>query len=207
MNNFKAKGRSTRIKQRFVDQVRFVGALVTAPKVTGAVAPTSRGLAELMARSVDVDSDLPVLELGPGTGAITAALLDRLGSPNRLVCLEYDEKMCACLRKRYHGLRVIKGSAFELEDALPAEEFPNFDCVISGIPLLNFKPHLRNILLQQAVSRLAPGRPLVQFSYGVKAPIDLHPNIQRTVSPWVMKNLPPARVWSYARTGEVGNRP
>lgn len=178
---------------------------MSAPKKTGAIAPTSRCLARSMAAQIDRNSVLPVLELGPGTGAITHAILQHLGSPKRLVCVEYDEKMCRRLRSRFHGLRVMRGDAFDLEPSVPSDRWPQFDCIVSGLPLLNFKHAQRESLLRGALDRLPRGRPFVQFSYGVRAPVDLDdPHVERTVSPWVMKNLPPARVWTYVRTGEGG---
>ncbi|MEN0001800.1 MAG: methyltransferase domain-containing protein [Pseudomonadota bacterium] len=196
----KAETRTSRLKHRLSDQVRFMGALVRAPRNIGAVAPSSRRLAKQMASFIDRHSTAPVLELGPGTGAITKAILTHLSQPDRLICLEHEPSMCRRLSARFHGITIVEGDAFNLGAIDQLAECEAFDCVVSGLPLLNFTPAARIKLLRDALDRLQPGRPFVQFSYGVAPPIAVDDMaITRTVSPWIMKNLPPARIWSYVR--------
>lgn len=187
------------IKARFVDQVRFAGALVASPKRTGAVAPTSSELAGLMASEINARSGLPVLELGPGTGAITGAILAAGVRPEDLWLIEFSPSFCRQLAAAFPGVHVIEGDAFDLRASLPADAPEVFDCVISGLPLLNFSPRQRMSLAKQALSRVPRGRPFVQFSYGIGAPLDPDTTEDMTVarSPWVFRNLPPARVWTY----------
>ena len=195
------EGRSV-IKSRFVDQVRFVGAMISSPKTMGAVAPTSAELADLMAAQIDLSSGLPVLELGPGTGAITRAILERGLPPERLYCVEYDPRFCRALRERFPRIHVVQGDAFDLSNVLAESGAGPFDCVVSGLPLLNFDPRMRTKLLQDSLRLVAPGRPFVQFSYGVHAPVEntgAGAGVAVSRSPWVFRNLPPARVWTYTR--------
>ncbi len=203
VGRLKSAVRKTRIiKARFVDQVRFAGALLSSPKHTGAVAPTSRELADLMAAQIDLGSGLPVLELGPGTGAITRAILARGIRPDNLWLVEYSSSFCRRLAAAFPGVHVIEGDAFDLEATLPANAPAVFDCVISGLPLLNFSPEQRHALVHQALKRTPQGRPLVQFSYGVRAPVDVAAldGISAAPGRWVFRNLPPARVWRYTHT-------
>lgn len=196
----RTKAGARKVKARFVDQVRFVGALVSSPKQTGAVAPTARETADLMAAHVDLASDLPVLELGPGTGAITRAIIGHGVPPARLWSVEFSPRFCRHLRAAWPGMHVIEGDAFDLDATLGPEAPARFDCVISGLPLLNFEPAMRQRLMEGALARLAPGRPFVQFSYGVRPPIETRdPSVGIACSRWVLRNLPPARVWAYTR--------
>lgn len=78
----------------------------------GAVMPSGRLLARTMAQYVDVDSKDPVVELGPGTGAITKALIDHGVDQKRLVLVEYNPGFCALLRDRYPQAKVVQGDAF-----------------------------------------------------------------------------------------------
>lgn len=181
-----------------MDQVRFFGALAKSPRTVGAVAPTSRETADLMASNITYPVPLPVLELGPGTGAITAAILRRGVAEKDLYAVEFDPKFCRDLRNRLPHAKIIEGNAFELDIALADHKDQEFDCVISGLPLLNFEPALRQQFLLGALKRIARGRPLVQFSYGIHAPIvPEDPSIIMTKSRWIIRNLPPARVWTY----------
>lgn len=196
----RTKAGARKVKARFVDQVRFVGAMLSSPKHTGAVAPTARETADLMASYIDLTSGLPVLELGPGTGAITRAIIDRGVTPARLWSVEFSPRFCRHLRAAWSGMHVIEGDAFDLDTTLGPDGPDLFDCVISGLPLLNFEPAMRQRLMEGALARLAPGRPFVQFSYGVRPPIESRdPSVGVSCSRWVLRNLPPARVWAYTR--------
>lgn len=198
------KSRKAVVKARFADEVRFLGSLLRAPRSVGAIAPTSSETATLMASNIDLDSGLPVLELGPGTGAITTAILGTSLAPGRLYAVEYSAAFCRLLRDRFPGANFLQGDAFDLPGTL-AERLGDtapaaFDCVISGLPLLNFPKEKRAHLLQTALALLEPGRPFVQFSYGIIPPIPLSdPSVVVTKSRWIIRNVPPARVWVYRR--------
>lgn len=198
------KSRKAVVKARFADEVRFLGSLLRAPRSVGAIAPTSSETAALMASHIDLDSGLPVLELGPGTGAITTAILGTSLAPGRLYAVEYSAAFCRLLKDRFPGANFLQGDAFDLPgtlaERLGAAAPPAFDCVISGLPLLNFPKEKRAHLLKTALDLLEPGRPFVQFSYGIIPPIPLaDPSVAVTKSRWIIRNVPPARVWVYRR--------
>ena len=96
-------------------------------------------------------------------------------------------------------MNILQGDAFDLAGTLGGVDAGPFDCVISGLPLLNFDPPMRAKLLADSLALVAPGRPFVQFSYGVHAPVEhAGPAVSVSRSPWVFRNLPPARVWTYS---------
>src|ERR1700683_245322 len=99
-------------------EVRFRRSWIEKPLHMGAVMPSGRLLARTMAQYVDVDSEGPVVELGPGTGAITNALIERGVDQKRLVLVEYNPGFCALLRDRYPQARVVQGDAYRLRDSL-----------------------------------------------------------------------------------------
>ncbi|MEL6201117.1 MAG: methyltransferase domain-containing protein [Pseudomonadota bacterium] len=187
---------------RFIEQCRFLGALARSPKTTGAVAPSSRYLADMMVRSVNRNCDDPILELGPGTGAITNAIVAKSGSADRLTCVEYEERLASKLAARFPQATVLQGDAFELEALPQLRRNVPFGCVISSLPLLNFDPAKRQKLLESVMSLLPPGGAFVQFTYGFSAPVQ-NDRLEATIdtSPWVLRNLPPARVWTYIKEG------
>lgn len=192
------------VKARFADQVRFLGSVLRAPRAVGAIAPTASETARLMASHIEVPSGLPVLELGPGTGAITREILATGLPPDRLHAIEYSAAFCRLLQEKFPGANFHQGDAFDLRATLAArlgEDAPGrFDCVISGLPLLNFPKEKRCQLLDAALSVLEPGRPFVQFSYGIIPPVPVDdPSIVVKRSSWIIRNVPPARVWTYRR--------
>ena len=89
------------------DNLRFLRALIARPKNIGAVVPSSRALARAIARQIDPARPGPILELGPGTGVITAAILDRGVAPERVTVIEYDPEFAAAIAARFHGVHVI----------------------------------------------------------------------------------------------------
>jgi len=166
----------------------------------GAVMPSGRLLARTMAQYVDVDSSGPVVELGPGTGAITNALIERGVDQKRLVLVEYNPGFCALLRDRYPHAKVVQGDAYRLRDSLHHVLGAPASAVVSGLPLVTKPMQTRLRLIRDAFLALAPGAPFVQFTYSVAPPIPRSlPGVSTEASERVWMNLPPARVWVYRK--------
>ena len=166
----------------------------------GAVMPSGRVLARTMAQYVDIDSNAPVVELGPGTGAITNALIERGVDQKRLVLVEFNPGFCALLRDRYPQARVVQGDAYALRDSLWDVLSAPAAAIVSGLPLVT-KPMLTRLkLIRDAFIALAPGAPFVQFTYSVAPPIPTSlPGVSTEASERIWMNLPPARVWVYRK--------
>src|SRR3954463_5719808 len=150
---------------RLDDEVRFLRSWIEKPLHMGAVMPSSKLLARTMAQYVDVDSKGPVIELGPGTGAITNALVEHGVDQKRLVLVEYNPSFCALLRDRYPPAQVVQGDAYRLRDTLWNVLSAPAAAVVSGLPLVT-KPMLTRMkLVRDAFAALSPGAPFVQFTY------------------------------------------
>ncbi len=189
-----------RIAKHFDDEIRFFKGWMHGPKAVGAIMPTSSITARSMARVIDPTSGLPVLELGPGTGVITRAILARGVIPTDLVSVEFSPDFHARLKIDFPGVDFICGDAFDLGATLGSLSDSLFDCVISGIPLLNFPMAQRVALVEDLLDRLPAGRPVVQFSYGPKSPVTSRGVSFEVVHyDFVMRNVPPARLWIYRR--------
>jgi len=185
---------------RLDDEVRFLRSWIEKPLHMGAVMPSGRVLARTMAQYVDIDSSGPVVELGPGTGAITNALIEHGVDQKRLVLVEYNPGFCALLRDRYPHATVVQGDAYALRDSLWNVLSTPASAVVSGLPLVT-KPMLTRLkLIRDAFLALAPGAPFVQFTYSVAPPIPKSlPGVSTEASERIWMNLPPARVWVYRR--------
>jgi phosphatidylethanolamine/phosphatidyl-N-methylethanolamine N-methyltransferase len=185
---------------RLDDEVRFLRSWIEKPLHMGAVMPSSKLLARTMAQYVDVDSTGPVIELGPGTGAITNALIEHGVDQKRLVLVEYNPGFCALLRDRYPQAKVVQGDAYALRDSLGEVLDARASAVVSGLPLVT-KPMLTRLkLMRDAFLALAPGAPFVQFTYSVAPPIPKSlPGVSTEASERIWMNLPPARVWVYRK--------
>jgi phosphatidylethanolamine/phosphatidyl-N-methylethanolamine N-methyltransferase len=185
---------------RLDDEVRFLRSWIEKPLHMGAVMPSGRVLARTMARYVEIDSDAPVIELGPGTGAITNALIAQGVDQKRLVLVEYNPSFCALLRDRYPQATVVQGDAYALRDSLWNVLSAPASAVVSGLPLVT-KPMLTRLkLIRDAFVAMAPGSPFVQFTYSVAPPIPKSlPGVSTEASERIWLNLPPARVWVYRK--------
>jgi phosphatidylethanolamine/phosphatidyl-N-methylethanolamine N-methyltransferase len=185
---------------RLDDEVRFLRSWIEKPLHMGAVMPSGRVLARTMAQYVDINSLGPVVELGPGTGAITSALIDHGIDQRRLVLVEYNPGFCALLRDRYPHAKVVQGDAYTLRDSLRNVLSAPASAVVSGLPLVT-KPMLTRLkLIRDAFVALAPGAPFVQFTYSVAPPIPKSlPGVSTEASERIWMNLPPARVWVYRK--------
>ena len=181
------------------DNFRFLRALIARPKNIGAIMPSSPALAEAIARQIDPTAG-PVLEVGPGTGVITDAILRRGIAAERLTLVEYDEDLAQHLAARYAQARVFQGDAFDLSATLGPPDGASFGAIVSGVPLLNHSMARRQAFMEGLVSRLMPGAPLIQFSYGAQAPVVPPPGYSVTRTASVLANLPPAKVWVYRKS-------
>jgi phosphatidylethanolamine/phosphatidyl-N-methylethanolamine N-methyltransferase len=187
-------------KPRLDDEVRFLRSWIEKPLHVGAVMPSGRPLARTMAQYVDRNSNGPVIELGPGTGAITSALVDHGIDQKRLVLVEYNPSFCALLRDRYPQAKVVQGDAYRLRDTLWNVLGAPATAIVSSLPLVT-KPMLTRLrLVRDAFATLAPGAPFVQYTYSVVPPIPKSlPGVSTEASERIWMNLPPARVWVYRK--------
>ncbi|CAN5554337.1 rRNA adenine N-6-methyltransferase family protein [soil metagenome] len=185
---------------RLDDEVRFLRSWIEKPLRMGAVMPSGKVLARTMAQYVDINSTGPVIELGPGTGAITTALLAHGVDQKRLVLVEFNPAFCALLKERYPQATVVQGDAYDLRDTLWNVLKTPAAAVVSGLPLVT-KPMLTRLkLVRDAFVAMAPGAPFVQFTYSVVPPIPKTlPGVSTEASERIWMNLPPARVWVYRK--------
>jgi phosphatidylethanolamine/phosphatidyl-N-methylethanolamine N-methyltransferase len=195
-----SSARALKKPPRLDDEVRFLRSWIEKPLHVGAVMPSGKLLARTMAQYVDLESAGPVVELGPGTGAITNALIERGVDQKRLVLVEYNPSFCALLRDRYPQAKVVQGDAYTLRETLWNVLSAPADAVVSGLPLVT-KPMLTRVrLVRDAFAALAPGAPFVQFTYSVVPPIPKSlPGVSTEASERIWMNLPPARVWVYRK--------
>jgi phosphatidylethanolamine/phosphatidyl-N-methylethanolamine N-methyltransferase len=189
-----------RFAEKFDDELKFFKGWIDKPRVVGSIVPTSSVTARRMASIIDMKSGLPVLEVGPGTGVITRAILGRGVKPSNLYAVEYSHDFVTHLRRNCPDVNVIEGDGFNLDETLGDMRDTTFDCVVSGVPLLNFPVQRRVAYLENLLSRIPHGRPVVQLTYGPKSPIP--PGLgDYTVEHFhfILRNFPPTQLWLYRR--------
>lgn len=188
------------VSEKFGDELKFFKGWIDKPRTVGSIVPTSSVTAKRMASIVDANSGLPALEVGPGTGVITRAILARGVKPENLYTVEYSSDFVRHLRRQFPRVNVIEGDGFNLDDTLGAKRDMVFDSVVSGVPLLNFPVAKRVAYMEQLLDRIPHGRPIVQLTYGPKSPVP--PGLgDYTVERFrfVIRNIPPTQLWIYRR--------
>jgi phosphatidylethanolamine/phosphatidyl-N-methylethanolamine N-methyltransferase len=186
---------------RLDDEVRFIRSWIERPLSIGAVTPSGKLLARTMARYVDPNSSGPVVELGPGTGPVTEALVESGVEPSRLVLVEFNPSFCRILRSRYPEATLVQGDAYGMRRLLETLLLQPAAAVVSGLPLITKPIKMRMRLLRDAFDLMLPGAPFVQFTYSVASPLPKRlGGFTGEASERIWMNLPPARVWVYRRT-------
>lgn len=184
------------------DSTVFLREWIANPQRTGAVAPSSPQLGAAMARWLPANPDSYVLELGPGTGAVTDALLKYGLHEDRLVAIENNANLGKLLRKRFHRASIITGDAWDLDTLLAELPRPvaSVGAVISSLPLLNFPKEQADLLAKKIRAVLEPGGRWVQYSYHILKDRSRGGDQFKLVSSKVVWfNIPPARVSVYQK--------
>jgi len=193
---------SRRLRSR--DELRFFLHWLRRPGRLGAIVPSSPALAAALAAEIDAEAPGTVVELGPGTGRVTEALIAAGVAPDQLVAIERNASFCNLLRRRFPGVRIVWGDARAMESLLKRNGTGPVKAVVSSLPLLSMTAQNRRAVLSQIAAILGAEGTLVQYTYGPAAPVphelgeDLGLIGERTN--WVLANLPPAAVWRYQRS-------
>ena len=175
----------------------FIRRWMANPLRMGSLVPSSAALCRLVVKQAWPEPGKGVLELGSGTGVMARALLAGGLPPDRLIVVEIDPGLAACLRTTLPGVTVLEGDARRLVEFLPEAWRGRIGSVICGVPLvLLAKPEQARFI--GAIDAVAPGRGFLHYSYCVTSPLpSRHHNLTARREAWTPLNLPPASVWRY----------
>ncbi len=180
------------------DLALFRRKLLRNPRQVSALTPSSRFLAAAMAEGLGPATGR-VVEFGPGTGQLTRAILATGVAPQDLALFELDADFVAHLAPIFPGVTVHHLGADRAAEVTP----PGIGAVVSGLPLLSMPTPIREAIVSAAFALLAPGAPMIQFTYGRKPPLPPESidklGLRVEVGRKVWANLPPARVYRFYR--------
>ena len=177
----------------------FLRSMLDNPLRVGALAPSSDGLARLMASFVRLNSGEAVLELGAGTGSVTRALLE-IGVPReRLYVIELDERLHRYLQNRFPGVTVLRGNACDARELLPVHRVGKISTVVSSLPLRPMKFATQAAIVNAVFDVMAPGGMMLQYSYPPGKPLPARLGLKAECAGRIWWNLPPAAVWRITR--------
>lgn len=170
----------------------FLKALIINPRSIGAVIPSSHYLADSMSRCITKTATGFILELGPGTGAITTGILKSGISGNQLIALEISPHLVTDLKKNFPEITVIQGDATQLSKLV---ENKKFDTIISSLPLRSLPKSDLDKILQEIPKVLSQQGKFIQFTYAIFGKEKFLPEyyqLEKSFIEW--RNVPPARV-------------
>src|ERR1051326_1964119 len=124
-----------RLDPVMAERLQFLGAFLREPARVGSLAPSSPALAQAMLRGCDLKSAKTVVEFGPGTGAFTRLILQRIGRQTTFFALELDDKHVRGLRHRFPGVHIHKDSAERIQEYLVQHRRKHADYTINSSPL------------------------------------------------------------------------
>lgn len=191
------------------DAVQFFLAWVVNPLRIASIIPSSRALAKAMTSEIGHDT-APVIELGPGTGVFTHALLERGIPEGRLILVEYGRKFASLLEARYPDADVVCADAAILRK-LQIFDLEQPGAVVSGLPLFSMPMRKVYAILRGAFRHLRDDGAFYQFTYGPRCPISQpvldRLGLQAESLGWVRENFPPAQIFRIRRRRISFSRP
>ncbi|MFW0777317.1 MAG: class I SAM-dependent methyltransferase [Rickettsiales bacterium] len=181
----------------------FIAAWLRSPLKVGAIIPSSRTLAKVLAAQVDIDEPGLVIDLGAGTGVMTQALLEAGVDPVQMVMVEREQRLHLVLQSQFPGVHAICDDATNLHRIIEQMGHPKVKAIISSLPMLSLPRATKNEIQKQMIELVGEDGVIVQFTYGRKSPLSprvLHAYgvVGRRVKS-VLTNVPPAHVWVYKK--------
>lgn len=182
------------------DALRFLIGFLRRPMAVASIVPSSRWLTRRIARAAVVDGTRSVVELGPGTGVVTRALLDALPRDGRLLALELESDFVDRLaEERDPRLAVHCGDARDVHDAIALHRLARPEAIVSGIPFSTLGPRAGERVLNAVWDALAPGGRFVAYQF--------RPHVDRYATPrfgapaveFEARNVPPMSVYTWRK--------
>ncbi len=190
------------------EYTKFISEFVCHPKAVGALSPSSSHLAKHLVGSVDWERTATVIEYGPGTGAITEEILERMPPQTTFLAIEINSHFAQLLRTRFPGVRICEGSVRMAKSLCAAHGVSQVDAIVSGLPWAAFSDEDQTAYLDATMQVLRPEGQFITFGYlqGLLLPAGrrFRGKLNRyfgevRVSKPVWANLPPAFFYTCRR--------
>ena len=175
----------------------FLFQYIKNPKTVGAIAPSSKYLADKMVDEIDFSKAKCIVEYGPGTGIFTEKILARINSDATVVLIEINNEFYLNLRKLYghkKNIIIINGSAENIDKVLKKHSINHIDYVISGLPFTSLPKEVSNCILSKTSSLLRNKGEFITFQYSLFKLNLFKEYFNKVNYRKVVRNLPPAYV-------------
>jgi phosphatidylethanolamine/phosphatidyl-N-methylethanolamine N-methyltransferase len=188
---------------RLADSAAFLRGFLERPSEVASVVPSSVVLETRVVHAADVAEARCIVELGPGTGGTTRALLRALPPDGRLLAIDVNPGFCARLKREIDDPRLVVhfGSAEALGETLLQHALPAPDAVVSGIPFSTLPGALAQTIAASIHASLAPGGRMVAYQWRPHVARYLTPHFGPPSTTWVWRNVPPMRIFRWLKPG------
>jgi len=182
----------------------FLHQFARSPRTVGALLPSSPALAQVMLAPIDFATARTVVEFGPGTGAFTRAIAQRLPPQCRYLGIELNAAFCRSLAAEFPRLAFVHASVADLTHILASHGIAEIDAIVSGLPWATLPLSLQHTVFSAIDHALAPGGVFVTFGYMQSLVLPGAWALRRRLhrgfghvsrSPIVWTNVPPAFVY------------
>jgi phospholipid N-methyltransferase len=196
------------VAEGFREHVLIFTKFLRNPRTVGAVSPSSRALAEAMVSSLPENRPASIVELGPGTGAFTGVILERVGPQARVLAMDLEREFVDRVQRAWPSVTCVCASAEELETLVASHGLGPVDHIISGLPFASLPAAMRARILAGVMHTLRPGGTFTQFHnlHGFLMPPgrafrrEMSERMGGTaVRRFVLRNFPPACVFTWVR--------
>ena len=147
------------------DTLKFLTQFIRHPQQAGAVMASGHKLCSLLARTAGVQNANIIVEFGTGTGAVTEEILKMKSETARLIGIEINQQFAAETQERCPDAEIVNDNVARVGNVLNDRGLHASDCIVSGLPWVNFSEVTQDKILDATVNVLRPGGRLVTFAY------------------------------------------
>jgi len=194
------------------EHVLLFSRFLRSPRTVGALTASSRALARAMVEGLDLQRPGHIVELGPGTGAFTGAIVERLGPKTQFFAVDIDPAFVRQIQKRWPAVTCVCASAERLQSLVDAQGMGPIDHIVSGLPFVSLPPQMTRQILENVTRVLRPGGTFTTFQYlhgyGLPPAISFRRSMSAGMGAppivrLVLRNVPPAVVLTWRKGGDA----
>jgi phospholipid N-methyltransferase len=181
-------------------RIAFFKGFLKRPSVVGSVIPSSRFLERRIVKLMDVSSAKRIVELGPGTGGVTRAVLRKMNADAKLLAIEINPDFIPVLRQMGDPRLIVhEGDVRFLREVLDEHGLEGADAVFSGIPFSTMSRSLAQEILHAVSRSLSPGGCFIAYQFRnrvaeIGCDVFGSPNVEIE-----LLNVPPCRLYCWQK--------
>ena len=170
------------------------------PLEIGAFLPSSAAVGRAMAKAVAFDRPGMILELGGGTGPVTASLLEAGCAPERLIVVEREAALAAMLRQRLDRLQIVESDACAIAEILAERGITKLAAIVSSLPIKWFPIASQRAVIAPSLALVGEGGSFIQLTNALVSPVALDAlDLEGSEIARVWSQFPPVQIWRYRR--------